>query len=237
MGRVKSRQQKESRVEDAIAQAIWAYQTGEHPTILAAAESQGIAYATLCGRLISCQSCRKAHELDQSLGNAEEKAVVKKIEGMDWRGFPLRVDMVRHMATRILQHREKLANTKDLVLGKHWITQFLDRYTHLASKFSTQVKKQQIVTSDLKILKNAFEVLGSIIRQFNIKPKNLYNIDEKGLQIEKSVQVKVIYVQGRWSPPLQTDCNRELITAIETIATNRTVLPLMLIYKGKVQYV
>ena len=237
MGRVKARQDKETRVEDAIARAIRAYKTGQHPTIQRAAESQGIAYSTLHGRLnLGRQSRRKAHELDQSLGTAEEKAVVKRIEEMDRRGFPLRVDMVRHMGVRILQQREKLANAHDVILGKHWITRFLDRHPHLASKFSTQVKKQRIVSSNPKILRGAFEILGPLIRQFNILPQNVYNMDEKGLQMGKSARVKVICVRGRRSPPLQTDGDRELVTAIETIAADGTVLPPMLIYKGKAQY-
>ena len=103
MGRVKSRQQKETQVEDAIAGVVQAYQTGEHPSIKQAAESQGIAHTTLHDQLNGRQSCQKAHELDLSLGNAEEKAVVRRIEKMDHCDFPLTVDMVRHMATRILQ--------------------------------------------------------------------------------------------------------------------------------------
>ena len=132
--------------------------------------------------------------------------MVKRIEMMDRRGFPLRVDMVRHLATRILHQREY---SKALSLGKHWIkhwiTRFLDRHTHLVSKFSTQVKKQRIISSDPKILKQAFGVLGPLICQFHIKPKNLYNMDEKGLQMGKSSRVKVICVRGRRSPPLLTD--------------------------------
>ena len=83
------------------------------------------------------------------------------------------------------------------------------------------------------MLQQSFDVLGPIIKQHNIQPDNLYNMDEKGLQMAKSVRVKVICVRGRKSPPLVQDGNRELITAIETIAADGTFLPSMIIYKGK----
>ena len=90
------------------------------------------------------------------------------------------------------------------------------------------------MNSDPKILKHAFDVLATVIR--NIDPHNIYNMDEKGLQMGKSARVKVICVRGRRSPPLMTDGDRELVTAIETVAADGTVLPPMLIYKGQGQY-
>ena len=120
-------------------------------------------------------------------------------------------------------------------LGRHWITRFLNRNPHLASKFSTQVKKQRIVSSNPKILKQSFEVLGPLIKKHSIQPYNIYNMDEKGLQMGKSARVKVICVRGRKSPPLMKDRNGELITAIETIAADGTFLPSMIIYKGQAQ--
>ena len=50
------------------------------------------------------------------------------------------------------------------------------------------------MASDPKILKHAFEVLGPIIQKFKIVPRNIYNMDEKGLQIGKSLWVKVVHV-------------------------------------------
>ena len=114
--------------------------------------------------------------------------------------------MVKQMAVKVLQqreHGEELDKWRNVVLptlGTHWISRFLDRYPHLASKFSTQVKKQRIMNSDPKILKHAFEVLRSLIRA--IQPHNIYNMDEKGLQMGKSAQVKVICARGRRSPPI-----------------------------------
>lgn len=227
MGRIKAREQKEKEREAAIARAIQAHEGGL--SLRAAAECAGVARSTLHGRLKGAQSWRKAHEIDQTLGAAEEKMIVKQIEDMDRRGFPMRVDMVQELALKILNKRE---GGGSLTLGQHWITRFLNRHPQLSSKFSTQVR---IVKSDPKIIKQAFDVLGSMICTFNIIPRNIYNMDEKGLQMGKSARVKVICVRGRRSPPLMKDGNRELVTAVETIGADGTVLPPMIILKGKTQ--
>ena len=121
------------------------------------------------------------------------------------------------------------------MLGQHWISRFLNRHPHLSSKFSTQVHKQRIIKSNPKILKQAFSVLGNMIRTLNIVTQNIYTMDEKGLIMGKSTKVKVICVRERKSPPLLKEGNRELITTVETVCADGTVLPPMLIYKGKTQ--
>ena len=85
MGRVNVRQVKESIVEGAIDQAIAEYRSGRKLSIRQAAESQGLPYSTLYGRLKGRLPRRKAHELDQTLGETEERAIVKQIEDMDRR--------------------------------------------------------------------------------------------------------------------------------------------------------
>ena len=159
MGRVKARQVKESTIESTIAKAIEEYKSGRKTSIRQAAESQGLAYSTLYGRLKGRLPRQKAHELDQSLGEAEERAIVRQIEDMDRRGFPMRVDHVREMGLWLLSEREGQSRDK-VYLGKNWVSRFLDRNPHLTSKFSTQVQKKRIVSSNSKILKQSFEVLG-----------------------------------------------------------------------------
>ena len=193
MGRVKAHQAKGEAKEASIAKAIQAYKVGTYTRIRDAADSQGLAYSTLYCRLKGRQCRRKAHELDQNLEDIEEKKVVKQIEDMDRRGFPIRVDMVRQLATKILCDREH-DTASPPTLGKKWVPRFLDRHPHLATKFSIQVHKQRIVASDPKILKHTFEVLGPIIQKFKIVPRNIYNMDEKGLQMGKSSRVKVVHV-------------------------------------------
>ena len=80
---------------------------------------------------------------------------------MDRRGFPLRVSIIREMATKIIQQWEGIVQA---TLGKNWVSQLLEQHPHLASKFSIQIKKQWIQNLDPKVLKHAFDVLATVIR-------------------------------------------------------------------------
>ena len=48
----------------------------------------------------------------------------------------------------------------------------------------------------------------------------------------KSPRVKVIYIRRRHSLLLMKDRDRELVTVIETVAADSSMLPSILIYKG-----
>lgn len=158
----KDQLQKESApVEQSVARAIQLYNSGKYTSIRAAAERQDIPFYTLYRRLKDGQKPRQqADELNVIVGSAEEKRIVKRIEEMDSRGLLLSVDMVQDRAVKVL--KERGGNEMRLsVVGKHssWISRFLNRHPHLATKFSTQVKQQRIMSSNPKILKRAFNVL------------------------------------------------------------------------------
>ena len=90
--------------------------------------------------------------------------MVKQIEDMDRRGFAMRVDRV---PLKVLWQREG-PDERTVQLGEHWISRCLNRHPHLASKFSTQVHKQRIISSDPKVLQQSFDVLGPIIKRHYI---------------------------------------------------------------------
>lgn len=97
---------KESAVEGSISQAIGGFKLRKFPSIRQAAEYQGLAYSTLYCRLKGRQPRRKAHGLDQILGEPEERAIVRQNEDIHHREFPIRVAHVREIAIRLLAERE-----------------------------------------------------------------------------------------------------------------------------------
>ena len=77
MGQVKARRVKESAIEQSIARAIELYKSDKRCTIPQAAESEGLAYSTLYSWLKGRRSRKKAYEVYQTLGEVEERAIVK----------------------------------------------------------------------------------------------------------------------------------------------------------------
>ena len=77
MGRVKSRKLKAAAEKEAsIARALKGVRSGAYPSIRKAAQINGIAYSTLRGRLHGAQDYVAAHESQQLVTAAEERAIV-----------------------------------------------------------------------------------------------------------------------------------------------------------------
>lgn len=137
---------------------------------------------------------------------------------------------MRQIIDRILKNKEMD------ISGKNYIQKgFLKRHPHLTTKFSSQVKKQRILNSNPDILQKALDKLGWTVKELDMLPENMWNMDEKAIIHGKSARVKVICVRGRRSPPLMKDGDNELTTVIEGISINQ-VLPPMILFKGQAQY-
>ena len=75
------------------------------------------------------------------------------------------------------------------------------------------------------------------MQKYNIDPSNIYNFDEKGFLIRISRFIKRIVsreaLKSRRIIGASQDGNREFITLITSIYTDRSYLPPALIYKGE----
>ena len=81
-----------------------------------------------------------------------------------------------------------------------------------------------------------FEFLGRKIAEYNIQPKNMYNMDEKGFFIGYLKKAQRIFCRNTYDfkkiNNSNQNSNREWITIIGTICANGTSLFLGLIYQG-----
>ena len=106
------------------------------------------------------------------------------------------------------------------------------------AKFSSAFDKNRIKASDPKIIIDHLHKVERLIRNWDIPEDIMFNIDEKGFTMGKSDRYKVICGQrGReMTPNLAEDGNREVIPVLEVICGDGTVLPPLIIYKGKHQF-
>ena len=237
MGRIKTRKLKsESEKELAIAHALKGLRAGRYPSMRQAAEINGIAFTTLRRRFHGGKNRVAGHEGQQLITAAEERAIVRWIYRLELAGFPPRIEHVREAV--MLLRKEALEENLQSIIGQHWITRFLDRHPDLVAKFSSAFDKKRIKASDPKVLIDHFRRLGGLIRKFDIPEEMWFNMDEKGIMMGKSDRCKVICGRrGRgMTGKLAQDGNRELITVIETICGNGTVLPPLIIFKGAKRY-
>ena len=183
MGRVKPRKLKaEAEKESSIARALKGLRSGLYPSIRKAAEINGIAYPTLRWRFHGGQNRVAAHEGQQLITAAEERAIVRWIYRLELAGFPPRIEHVREAVLILRDDPEDL----DKVIGKNWITRFLNRHPELVAKFTSAFDKKRIKASDPKIIVDHFRRLNGLIRKFNIPEDMWFNMDEKGFMMGKS---------------------------------------------------
>lgn len=106
-----------------------------------------------------------------------------------------------------------------LVIGKNWITRFLNRHPQVMAKFSSACDKNRIKGRDPEIIIAHFRKVEKLIRTWDIAEDMIFNMDEKGLMMSESDRCKVICGwRGRgMTAKLAEDGNQELITVLEAI--------------------
>jgi hypothetical protein len=245
MGKLKNRDATAAiKREEAFHKAIQALKDGTFTSIAEAAVAFELPKSTLGHRLKGRQNRQKAHEGDQILSPAAERAVVKWILKLSDHGFPARLDrlweMIEVVAVKereLLRARYEAEGRRNIVwdhIGKNWITQFLNRHTDLASKLAVRMDRQRVYANDSKIIVDHFRKLGKIIKQEGIRPEAITNVDEKGIMLGISSKTKVLTRRGQKNPYVKQHGEREMITLVEAVTAHGYVYPTFLITKGKV---
>jgi len=214
--------------------AIRAVEQGQEKNAASASEAFDVDKRTLYRRVSgSAVSRSMAHEGQQRLTGPEEKAVVKWCFDQDDRGFPPKLSMVRDMGLHL--ERKRLGKVSD-AFGKNWMSRFLKRHPNLAVKLSTQLERQRAYAKDPRLIQDYFAKLSGVIRQYGLKADQIFNMDEKGFVMGLAARAKVLCRRGRRNPHVTHDGKRELITVIEMICGNGSVLSPFIINKGAGHY-
>src|SRR5699024_8672333 len=109
-----------------------------------------------------------------------------------------------------------------MIIGGHWINRFIKRHPELKSKYSGRYDYQRAKCEDSKLIKAWFARVQETIEKYGILPKDIYNMDETGFQMDVASTSKVICGSGTkqsHAKSLQPG-NREWMTSI--IAINAT---------------
>ena len=95
-------------------------------------------------------------------------------------GFPVHIPMLRAMAILILKSKNSLT----IVIGEGWYTRFLNRHPVIEFRYVQYLERAQASKSaNAEVRKIFYGKLKGMICQYNIRPENLWNCDEKGITI------------------------------------------------------
>jgi hypothetical protein len=151
---------------------------GNTDSIYKLATNFGVPYSSLRDRTKGALSSKEFHESQQLLGPGEEECLKDWcIQLAKW-GWPLRICQLRAMAVELLR-----AKGCTELLGVHWQERFFLQYPELRTKYLNRLDKNRFAAQDPIIISTWFNLYNDTIKENNIKPSDIYNMDEKGFMV------------------------------------------------------
>ncbi|KAJ8117808.1 hypothetical protein OPT61_g1085 [Boeremia exigua] len=116
-----------------------------------------------------------------------------------------------------------------------WMTRFLRHHSDvLINAWATPMDGNRQRADSIDSYRLYFELLHSKITEYNVEPRNTYNMDEKGFAIgvtgkSKRIFDKVLYQSKQYQKSLQ-DGSREWVTIVATVCADGSALPPGIVY-------
>ena len=176
------------------------------------------------------QNAREAHEAQQLLSKTQEKTLICWITHFSETGHSISKNTVRKIAQLLCDRKP----------GESWVRQFLARHPmsiKLGKPSGLDPKRAQAFNK--ATVERHFILLESIIKENEIPPENIYNMDEKGVQRgggRKAQAKKYIISRNRRPKYKLRSANLELVTIVECVAADGGYLSPGIIFEGKQQY-
>jgi hypothetical protein len=161
-------------IEEAIA-AIESRDAGDNIIYQDYATFFNVNRVTLTQRHQGCQHSRASQYCNQlKLTPNQEQELVLYIGDLTQQGLPRTRPMIHNMGSTIAHQQ----------LSKAWVILFPNRHPHkLVSKWSTGMDATCHKADFHLKYKLYFDLLYSKMKEYNVLPENLYNMNEKGFMI------------------------------------------------------
>jgi hypothetical protein len=215
-------------IEKAL-EALSLLKPGEHFEYTEYAKKFGCNRSTLSKRHRGVQgSMEEKIDHDSLLNTTQQRELIRYIKQLCERGLPPSKPMIRNFAAQIA-HK---------YVGKCWADRFVRKNRiDLISAWASTIDANRFKADSAYKYKLYFELLKRKIDQYDVDPRHIYNMDEKGFMLGmlskvKRVFSKEIYKTGKYKSMLQ-DGNREWITTIACICADGTALSPALIYQSQ----
>jgi hypothetical protein len=79
-------------------------------------------------------------------------------------------------------------------LGKGWVDRYIKRYeVNLILRWATGIDRSRYQADSLLKYSLYFELLRSKLSQYNIEPRNMYNMDKKGFMLGVLTRLKRVF--------------------------------------------
>ncbi|CAK5273513.1 unnamed protein product, partial [Mycena citricolor] len=83
------------------------------------------------------------------------------------------------------------------------------------------------------VVRQFFVMLESVIKEYEIQPKNMYNMDEKGIQLGMAGRITVVVDRDQRGVQTIANGNRELVTILECLCADGDALAPSFVFQGQ----
>jgi hypothetical protein len=172
-----------------------------------AAKDFGVPKSTLNTRFRGVKDHKDAHAYQRKLSIAHEEVLMAWIQEMGRCGVPLQAQAVAEQASVI----------SGVEISNSWVRRFLVRHPEIQTRWTTGLEKCRAMALNPTAVESFYKVVKELIDEHEIVPENIYNMDEKGIQLGVGKRVLAFVDRDQKDVYSVEDGNCELVTMIETV--------------------
>jgi hypothetical protein len=214
--------------EEAIQDAIKAYNRDEYPSIRQTAAAYGVDRKTLTRRLRGGNTRQQGKETQRLLSSAQEDLLVRWIIDLDVAGAAPNFSQIREFAGLI-----SASSGGPTTIGENWIQRFLDRHDEIKSKVGRKIDYLRTTNTSPAALQTFFQLFSDVVRRHQILSMNIWNFDEVGNAIGLCSNQRVIGKADTKRSYTKTPENREWVTVVEACSATGAIIDPLVLFKGK----
>jgi hypothetical protein len=213
---------------DAAIEEIKSLAPGEKFSYRKIAEKYGVEQTTLARRHQAKNQPRLVKSLQQrAVTPAQEQELILYINKQCEAGIPPPKNIVQGWASTLAGKGVSL----------RWVSRFLHRQQdQLVLRSTTGIDRSRHKADSEVKYDLYFKFWHSKMAEYSIKPDQIYNMDEKGLLMERTTRTHRVFSRAMWDRgELQAalqDGSREWITTLATICADGTALAPSLVYSS-----
>ena len=191
-------------------------------------EQYNVQWRTL-GRLVKGGVSMSAFNASKrKLTFAEEHVLVDFILASSDRAMPPTLKKVAEHANGILEAR----GIDFEPVGESWVGRFLDRYREeIQTHWSRPLAMERAKALNKDVVKHWFELIKLHVIEKDIRPENIYGMDESGFPPSDQGVQRVVGRRGSKIQHKAGSANRENVTVLVTICADGTALKPTIIFK------
>jgi len=229
-------------IEERIRRAVLAVKKGRCSTSKASLW-YCVPRQTLRRRIEGGKSRTAGHEYQMALTISQENMLVEWLKVVGTRGIPMTIRTLRDYAGMIAGHDvgESLITFVLFAFifmmfyssGETWPRRFRERHPNIKIRWTAQLERCRAIALNETVVTHHFNLLEEVVNKYEIKPQNMYNMDEKGVQLGVARREAVLVDRDQKDVYAIQNGNRELITIIECICADGIALRPTVIFQGQ----